>query len=51
MGALHVICGDDDFARKERARRCVEALLDGEIEGTAPVTVAATGHLIGTVAP
>ena len=33
MGALYVICGDDDFARKERARRCVEALLDGEIEG------------------
>ena len=33
MGALHVICGDDDFARKERARRCVEALLDGDIEG------------------
>ena len=33
MGALHIICGDDDFARKERARRCVEALLDGDIEG------------------
>lgn len=25
--------------------------IDGEIEGTAPVTVAVTGHLIGTVAP
>ena len=42
MGALYVICGDDDFARKERARRCVEALLDGDIDGN-PALEAVSG--------
>ena len=32
MAELRIICGDDDFARKERARRYVEGLLDGAIE-------------------
>lgn len=33
MAELHVISGDDDFARKERARQRVSALLGGGIEG------------------
>lgn len=33
MAEFHVISGDDDFARKERARQRVSALLGGGIEG------------------
>ena len=33
MAELHVISGDDDFARKERARQRVSALLGGAIDG------------------
>lgn len=33
MSELHIIYGDDDFARKERARQRVSALLGGPIDG------------------
>ena len=41
MAELHVISGDDDFARKERARQRVAALLGGGIDGNPALEIVA----------
>jgi len=41
MAELHVISGDDDFARKERARQRVSALLGGPIDDNPALEVIA----------
>ena len=41
MAELHVISGDDDFARKERARQRVSALLGGAIDGNPALEIVA----------
>ena len=41
MAELHVISGDDDFARKERARQRVSALLGGPIDGNPALEIVA----------
>ena len=41
MAELHVISGDDDFARKERARQRVAALLGGPIDGNPALEIVA----------
>ena len=41
MAELHIISGDDDFARKERARQRVSALLGGPIDGNPALEIVA----------
>ena len=41
MAELHVISGDDDFARKERARQRVSALLGGPIDDNPALEIVA----------
>jgi DNA polymerase III delta subunit len=41
MAELHIISGDDDFARKERARQRVSALLGGDIDGNPALEIVA----------
>lgn len=41
MAELHIISGDDDFARKERARQRVAALLGGPIDGNPALEIVA----------
>jgi len=41
MAELHVISGDDDFARKERTRQRVAALLGGEVDGNPALEIVA----------
>ncbi len=41
MSELHIISGDDDFARKERTRQRVAALLGGDIDGNPALEIVA----------
>ncbi len=49
MAELHVIFGDDDFARKERARQRVSALLGGDPEDNPALEIIAGDGDLNTV--